>query len=61
MIPEHVCKQKEFYGDTIMDTMFCAGYLENGVDSCDGDSGGPFVCEEKGLFIIFNLSKLWIF
>ncbi|KPP65868.1 hypothetical protein Z043_115681 [Scleropages formosus] len=27
----------------ITDNMFCAGYLEEQMDACSGDSGGPFV------------------
>lgn len=55
LIAQDVCRQKEIYGDEIMDTMFCAGYLDrSGIDACDGDSGGPLVCaDEKGESFIF--------
>ncbi|XP_076008714.1 trypsin-2-like [Genypterus blacodes] len=33
------------YPGMIDNTMFCAGYLEGGKDSYQGDSGGPVVCD----------------
>lgn len=40
-------------GYNITDNMFCAGYFEGGQDTCQGDSGGAFVMEDK-------LSQRWV-
>lgn len=48
LIAQEICRQSRFYGDEILDTMFCAGYLnKTGIDACDGDSGGPLVCADE--------------
>lgn len=48
LISQEVCRQKDIYGEEIMDTMFCAGFLnDQTVDACDGDSGGPLVCADE--------------
>ncbi|XP_035477819.2 coagulation factor IX [Scophthalmus maximus] len=36
----------------ITDNMFCAGYLDDGVDACSGDSGGPFVVNYRGTWFL---------
>lgn len=47
IISNDVCNGPDFYGNQIKPKMFCAGYLEGGIDACQGDSGGPFVCEDS--------------
>ena len=44
-------------GDVVTDKMICAGYQEGKVDSCKGDSGGPFVCKERGRYILVGATS----
>lgn len=40
LIAQEVCRRKEYYGEDIMDTMFCAGYLNqasSGITSIAGN------------------------
>ncbi|XP_030829663.1 uncharacterized protein LOC105446087 isoform X3 [Strongylocentrotus purpuratus] len=43
LIPDEYCGSA--YGSFKADSMICAGYQAGGVDTCNGDSGGPLMCE----------------
>lgn len=49
LLDQSLCRADYVYGDgNISDGMVCAGFLDEGVDSCDGDSGGPLACQRNG-------------
>ncbi|MEN2497539.1 MAG: hypothetical protein MHMPM18_001912 [Marteilia pararefringens] len=43
LISQDVCKQSGYYKTDIKDDMICAGNVEDGKGTCQGDSGAPLI------------------
>jgi len=43
------------YYNPITDNMLCAGFADGGVDTCVGDSGGPVIFEEQGVWKVAGI------
>ncbi|NWI88493.1 FA9 factor, partial [Pitta sordida] len=41
----------------ILQNMFCAGYPSGGLDTCEGDSGGPYTTEIEGTWFLTGITS----
>ncbi|CAK9820681.1 Prss12 [Anthophora plagiata] len=58
LLDQSECRAGHVYGEgAISDGMVCAGYLDEGIDTCDGDSGGPLACLHNEAFTLYGITS----
>uniref|UniRef100_A0A5S6QY80 Neurotrypsin n=1 Tax=Trichuris muris TaxID=70415 RepID=A0A5S6QY80_TRIMR len=55
ILNQKTCTDPLIYGNLLSEHTFCAGYLQGHVDSCKGDSGGPFACLVNGKYYLHGV------
>lgn len=50
IVPNAICNAGNAYNGKIQSSMLCAGYPQGGRDACVGDSGGPLMVQQNGVY-----------
>jgi len=57
LVPLARCNSIVSYQGLVTDRQVCAGFIEGGVDSCAGDSGGPLFIIEEGEIVQIGITS----
>ena len=58
LVSTDLCNSTIAYSGSIKEKMLCAGKLKGGIDTCQGDGGGPLTCEvSPGKHVLVGVSS----
>lgn len=60
LINDSICTNAYQNKYNITSNMVCAADFDRGVDTCQGDGGGPLVCNVGGLFYVMGATSFGI-